>query len=82
MSLGIWDACSFAARHRAGTLDGYSAERHPVGARILAPADRMFRVACLRPGLGQAVRNAVLRHVVRYPAIQRRIAPQLLEIDY
>ncbi|MEQ9332380.1 FAD-dependent monooxygenase [Thalassobaculum sp.] len=81
MNLGIWDACAFAARHQAGTLDGYTAERHPIGARILAITDRMFRIARLKPGIGQAVRNAMLRHVAPYPAIQRRIAPQLLGIE-
>ncbi|MEQ8396897.1 FAD-dependent monooxygenase [Thalassobaculum sp.] len=81
MNLGIWDACAFASRHAAGTLDGYTAERHAIGARILAITDRMFRVARLKPGIAQSARNLVMRHVVPIPAIQRRIAPQLLGIE-
>lgn len=81
MNLGIWDACAFAARHAAGTLEGYSAERHPIGARILAITDRMFRVARLTPGPAQALRNLLMRHVVPMDAVQRRIAPQLLGIE-
>lgn len=81
MNLGIWDACSFAGRHAAGTLDGYTAERHPIGARILAVTDRMFRTARLKPGVAQALRNLAMRHVASIPAVQRRIAPQLLGVE-
>jgi 2-polyprenyl-6-methoxyphenol hydroxylase-like FAD-dependent oxidoreductase len=81
MNLGIWDACSFAERCAAGTLDGYSAERHPIGARILAITDRMFRIASLPPGPGQLLRNALMRTAARLPVIQRQIAPQLLGIE-
>lgn len=81
MNLGIWDACSFAERCAAGTLDGYSDERHPIGARILAITDRMFRVARLKAGPAQALRNFVLRTIVPMPALQRLAAPQLLGIE-
>lgn len=81
MNLGFWDACSFARRHADGTLAGYEAERHPIGARILAITDRMFRIASLPPGLGQMARNAAMRTVARLPIVQRRIAPQLLGIE-
>lgn len=81
MNLGIWDTCAFAARHAAGTLDGYSAERHPIGARILTITDRMFRVARLKHGPAQALRNLALRRIAPIGAVQRRIAPQLLGIE-
>jgi len=81
MNLGFWDACSFAQRLTANTLDGYTAERHRVGARILALTDRLFRVARLKPGPAQIARNLFLRHVAPIAAVQRRIAPQLLGIE-
>jgi 2-polyprenyl-6-methoxyphenol hydroxylase-like FAD-dependent oxidoreductase len=81
MNLGIWDACSFAERCAAGTLEGYSAERHPIGSRILAVTDRMFRIASLTPGLGQVLRNTIMRTVARLPVVQQRIASQLLGIE-
>ncbi|EDP66048.1 putative pentachlorophenol 4-monooxygenase [alpha proteobacterium BAL199] len=81
MNLGIWDACAFAARHAAGTLDGYTAERHRIAARILAITDRMFRVARLKPGIAQSARNLVMRNIVPMPTVQRWIAPQLLGIE-
>lgn len=81
MNLGFWDACSFAERHAVGTLDGYTAERHPTGARILGITDRIFRVARLTPGLGQTLRNLLMRTVIRLPMVQSRVVPNLLGIE-
>ncbi|WP_420406157.1 FAD-dependent monooxygenase [Nisaea sp.] len=81
MNLGIWDACAFAERYSAGTLAGYSAERHPIGARILGITDRMFRITALEPGLAQSARNFVLRNIVPLKPVQRLIAPNLLGIE-
>jgi len=81
MNLGMWDACSFAARLEAGTLDGYTAERHPIGERILTFTDRLFRVAGLKSRPLQLVRNTLLRNLAPLPAVQRRIAPNLLGIE-
>ncbi|NQW11932.1 MAG: FAD-dependent monooxygenase [Alphaproteobacteria bacterium] len=81
MNLGFWDACSFAERCAAGTLDGYTAERHPIGERILGITDQMFRIARLTPGPAQMVRNFVMRTVARLPVVQSRIAPNLLGIE-
>jgi len=81
MNLGMWDACSFAARAAAGTLDGYSAERHPIGERILAFTDRLFRIAGLKNRAAQLMRNGAMRSLGSLPPVQRRIAPNLLGIE-
>jgi 2-polyprenyl-6-methoxyphenol hydroxylase-like FAD-dependent oxidoreductase len=81
MNLGIWDAVAFADQYRAGSLAGYSGERHPIGARILGITDRMFRVTTLKPGWAQFVRNLVLRNVVPLKPVQRLIARNLLGIE-
>ena len=81
MNLGIWDAASFAERFSTGTLAGYSAERHPIGERILKVTDRMFRLTRLKAGIAQTARNLFLRHVLPLGAVQRRAAPTLLGIE-
>ena len=78
MNLGIWDACSFAERVRSATLDGYTRERHPLGRRILAFTDRLFRVAGLKGTAAQTIRNFMLRNVASSPSVQRRLAMRLI----
>ena len=42
MNLGIEDACAFARRFAAGELEGYTAERQPVGRRWIVLSERML----------------------------------------
>src|SRR6202012_3729567 len=42
MNLGIEDAHAFAHRLTAGKLDGYTAERHPIGHRWIVLSERML----------------------------------------
>jgi 2-polyprenyl-6-methoxyphenol hydroxylase-like FAD-dependent oxidoreductase len=81
MNLGMWDACAFAARAEAGTLEGYSAERHPIGRRILAFTDQLFNVAEVKTRAAQVVRNFAMRHIASIPAVQRRIVPNMLGVE-
>lgn len=78
MNLGIWDAVSFARRLEAGTLDGYDAERHPIGRKVLDFTDRLFRIARLENPLLQRLRNLAIRHVVVRPGPRRRFGRNLL----
>ncbi|MEX2628824.1 MAG: FAD-dependent monooxygenase [Tistlia sp.] len=78
MNLGIWDSVSFARRLAAGTLDGYDAERRPIGRKVLDFTDRLFGMTRLKSPLAQAMRNFVLRHLAPLPAAQRRFSRNLL----
>jgi 2-polyprenyl-6-methoxyphenol hydroxylase-like FAD-dependent oxidoreductase len=55
-------------------LDSYSAERHPVGADVLALTGRQFRLNTVRSPAGRALRWAVHRLVVPLPPVQARLA--------
>nr|WP_268810755.1 FAD-dependent monooxygenase [Tistlia consotensis] len=81
MNLGIWDAVSFARRLDAGTLDGYDAERHPIGRKVLDFTDRLFAVMRLSNPLAQGLRNAALRHIAPLPVPRRRLSRALLGLD-
>lgn len=72
MNLGIEDAAVLAEKMVTGGLDSFTAERHPVGARVVRESDLQFRMAALKNPLARAARNAVLRTLVRRPSFQRR----------
>jgi len=55
-------------------LDSYSAERHPVGAGVLALSGRQFRLNTVRSPARRALRWAVHRLVVPLPPVQARLA--------
>ena len=55
-------------------LDSYSAERHPVGADVLALSGRQFRLNTVRSPARRALRWAVHRLVVPLPPVQARLA--------
>jgi 2-polyprenyl-6-methoxyphenol hydroxylase-like FAD-dependent oxidoreductase len=55
-------------------LDSYSAERHPVGAAVLALSGRQFRLNTVRSPGRRALRWAVHRLVVPLPPMQARLA--------
>ena len=68
MNAGILDAMTLAdALDRAlaatqSALDAYGAERRPIAQQVVALADRLTRLATVRPGM-RALRNLVLRAV-------------------
>ncbi|HEX4710186.1 FAD-dependent oxidoreductase [Phenylobacterium sp.] len=71
MNLGIEDACSFATRLAGRTLDGYTAERHPIGRRWIVLSERMLAAVQSANPVTIAVRNTVIRTIGRLPSMQR-----------
>jgi 2-polyprenyl-6-methoxyphenol hydroxylase-like FAD-dependent oxidoreductase len=55
-------------------LDSYSAERHPVGAGVLALSGRQFRLNTARSPARRALRWGVHRLLVPLPPVQARLA--------
>ncbi|CAN7611584.1 FAD-dependent oxidoreductase [Polaromonas sp. LjRoot131] len=87
MNAGILDAISLAGALEealAGSttsLDAYAAERQPVARQIVALADRLTRLATVRPAL-RALRNLAMSMMSRLPQIRRRMAWQLSGLIY
>jgi 2-polyprenyl-6-methoxyphenol hydroxylase-like FAD-dependent oxidoreductase len=87
MNAGILDATTLADALVAalagdtGALEAYSAQRRPVAAQIVALADRLTRMATVRPGL-RRLRNLLLSVVSRLPAVRRQLAWRLSGLIY
>jgi len=87
MNAGILDAISLAGaleQALAGSetsLDAYAAERRPVARQIVALADRLTRLATVRPGL-RALRNLAMSVLSCLPQVRRRLAWQLSGLIY
>ena len=87
MNAGILDAISLAGALEdalAGSttsLDAYAAERQPVARQIVALADRLTRLATVRPAL-RALRNLAMSMLSRLPQMRRRMAWQLSGLIY
>lgn len=73
MNLGIEDACAFARRFAEDALDGYTAERHPVGARWIAASERTLAAVQATSRAAVIARNLAIRTVGNLPALQRRV---------
>jgi 2-polyprenyl-6-methoxyphenol hydroxylase-like FAD-dependent oxidoreductase len=71
MNLGIEDAFAFARRLADRTLDGYTAERHPVGHRWIVLSERMLAGVQARNPLLIPLRNLAIRTIGGLPALQR-----------
>ncbi|WP_328299033.1 FAD-dependent oxidoreductase [Streptomyces sp. NBC_00435] len=91
MNTGIQDGYALGrALADAGTgtgtvgtaLDAYEATRRPVALRVVALTDRMTRIATTRSPALRAARNTLLPLLARIPALQRRLATELAELDY
>jgi 2-polyprenyl-6-methoxyphenol hydroxylase-like FAD-dependent oxidoreductase len=87
MNAGILDAMRLAdglVKALAGdmaSLDGYGSERRPVAQQVVALADRLTRLATVRPGL-RALRNLLLSTLSRLPAFRRQLAWRLSGLVY
>lgn len=87
MNAGILDAISLAdalEQALAGSttsLDAYGADRQPVARQIVALADRLTRLATVRPGL-RALRNLAMSLLSRLPQVRKRLAWQLSGLIY
>jgi 2-polyprenyl-6-methoxyphenol hydroxylase-like FAD-dependent oxidoreductase len=87
MNAGILDAVSLADALVAalagdvGALDAYGALRRPVAGQIVALADRLTRMATVRPSL-RGLRNLLLSTVSRLPVVRRQLAWRLSGLVY
>lgn len=87
MNLGIVDAVSLAgalqqalAGDESG-LDAYGEQRRPAAQQVVALADRLTRMATVRPAL-RGLRNAVLRLLARVPPVRSGLAWRLSGLVY
>jgi len=87
MNAGILDAVALAdalAQALAGSesaLDAYGEMRRPIAQQIVAFADRLTRMAVVRPGL-RSLRNLLLATLSRWPAVRRQLAWRLSGLVY
>ena len=87
MNAGILDAVRLAdalIEALAGddaALDRYGRERRPVAQQVVALADRLTRLATVRPRL-RALRNLVLSTLARLPPFRRQLAWRLSGLVY
>ena len=87
MNVGILDAMSLGdalARALAGdttALDAYGAERRPVAQQVVTMADRLTRLATVRPG-ARGLRNLVLSLLSRLPRFRHKLAWRLSGLVY
>jgi 2-polyprenyl-6-methoxyphenol hydroxylase-like FAD-dependent oxidoreductase len=56
-----------------GTLGSYSAERHPVGARVIRQTRALTRLMTVRHPLGRGARDQVFAHVIGPSAFLQRV---------
>ncbi|MFG2985360.1 FAD-dependent oxidoreductase [Streptomyces sp. NPDC048258] len=82
MNTGIQDDYALGRALADGDLDGYEARRRPVALRVVAPTDRMTRVATTRSRALRSVRNTLLPLLARVPALRNRLATEPAELDY
>lgn len=87
MNAGILDAMTLADALVAGLagdpapLDAYGAVRRPIAQQIVAFADRLTRLATVRPAL-RAARNLLLATLSRVPMFRRQLAWRLSGLVY
>ncbi|MBI1406086.1 MAG: NAD(P)-binding protein [Caulobacter sp.] len=69
MNLGIEDAAAFARRLAGNALDGYSAERRPVGRRWIRLSERALSAAQAHHPLAITARNLAIRLATAFPGL-------------
>ncbi len=84
MNLGIADAASFARRlageNPGDSLEGYSAERHAHGRETIRLSENLRRTMTRENAVARWLIRGGLRLVGRTPALQKRLARQVLDI--
>jgi 2-polyprenyl-6-methoxyphenol hydroxylase-like FAD-dependent oxidoreductase len=79
MNLGIEDGTVLARKMIEGTLDRYTAERHPVGARVIRQTRALTRLVTARNPLGRWLRDQLFARVIGpIPRVQRALARRIL----
>jgi 2-polyprenyl-6-methoxyphenol hydroxylase-like FAD-dependent oxidoreductase len=87
MNAGILDAVALAdalvgaLAGNDAALDGYGAVRRPIAQQIVALADRLTRMAVVRPGW-RVLRNLLLSALSRLPVLRRQLAWRLSGLVY
>lgn len=88
MNTGIQDSLSLAQALtvvlRDGDetpLDAWAAARHRVATDVVGFTDRMTRMATLKSGLSQSVRNALIGLAGHVPGVTQRLASRLAELE-
>jgi len=87
MNAGILDAVTLADALKealagnVSALDAYGAVRRPIAQQIVALADRLTRMAVVRPGW-RVLRNLLLSTLSRVPALRRQLAWRLSGLVY
>lgn len=85
LNLGLVDAANLgwklaaAVRGRDGLLDSYTAERHPVGARVLD--NTRAQVALMRPDRHTTALRAIVADLMRLPEGNRYFGEMLTGLD-
>ena len=79
MNLGMADAACFARRLAEGDLAGYSEERHGHGRATIELSEDLRRAMTRESPLARWLVGAGLRLVGRIPALQKRLARQVLD---
>jgi hypothetical protein len=79
MNLGIEDGTILARKMVEGGLESYSAERHPVGARVIRQTRALTRLVTAQNPLGRWVRDQMfLRVIGRSALVQRALARRVM----
>src|SRR5690606_4998173 len=79
MNLGIEDGTVLARRLVDGALEGYSAERRPVGARVIRQTRALTRLVTARHPLARFARDQLFARVIGPSAtVQRALARRIL----
>jgi 2-polyprenyl-6-methoxyphenol hydroxylase-like FAD-dependent oxidoreductase len=79
MNLGIEDGTVLARRMIEGTLEGYSAERRPVGARVIRQTRALTRLVTARHPIARWARDQLFARVIGPSAsMQRALARHIL----
>jgi 2-polyprenyl-6-methoxyphenol hydroxylase-like FAD-dependent oxidoreductase len=77
MNLGIEDATILARRIIAGAPEGYGAERHPVGRRVIRQTHALTRMATTRTPLVRWLRDHVAAQLLRSAGAQQSLVRRI-----
>ena len=78
MNLGMADAAEFAKRLIDNTLDGYSASRHQHGRKAINGSERFRTIITSENKLNSSLINLGFRVINQVPALQSRLAKNIL----
>ncbi|MFO0548303.1 MAG: FAD-dependent monooxygenase [Polyangiaceae bacterium] len=80
-NLGFKLALACRGAGSAALLDSYHAERHPIGARVLADTDLVTRLGSARSSFARTLRDGVVRALAGVARVEHRVLAHLAELD-